>query len=114
MSNDSCYRFKVVWYKENEDKVENRKFFCNMIEVCEELKISKQSLIHQLKNTAHKNNKFKYMKIERCYIPRKKIIYYTYDFNDDNSECSDCSDCSSCSSIDFDNTSDYGEVDNFN
>ena len=51
------------------------------------------------------------MKIERCYIPRKKIIYYTYDFNDDNSECSDCS---SCSSIDFDNTSDYGEEDNFN
>ena len=84
---DSIYRYKIVWYNELR-KVINREFFCNMTEVCNKLEIKKPTLVHLLKDTAHKD-KWKNIKIERVYIPRKVVSYYTYSYNENDINSSD-------------------------
>ena len=84
---DSVYRYKIVWFN-NKRKVINRVFCCNMPEVCKELNIQKVTLVHLLKNTAH-HSKYRNIKIERVYIPRKVISYTTYKFDPDKEEDSD-------------------------
>jgi len=85
---DSIYRFKIVWYNDK-GRVINRNFYCNMTEVCNKLEINKSTLLHLLKDTAHKNNRWRNIKTDRCYIPRKRISYYTYEYKEEDLNSSD-------------------------
>ena len=87
---DSIYRYKIVFYNDL-GKVINREFYCNMVGVCDKLNIKKSTLLHLLENTAHKK-KWRNIKIERCYIPRKIVSYYTYVYNENDINSSDSDD----------------------
>lgn len=84
---DKAYRYKIIWYN-NMHKVVNRVFCCNMGDVCKILEIERGSLFAQLKNTAH-TSKWRNIKVERVYIPRKIISYFNYTFDPANEIDSD-------------------------
>jgi hypothetical protein len=74
------YRYKITKFNEQK-KVIDRIFFTSLKSAADYCNIKPCTLQYQLKNTKHKSDKWRLMRLQKCHIDRQVVSLYSYTFD---------------------------------